>query len=205
MIVVVLVAAVVTLGYFGLNVGKSEPLPVLFDAPRYSWQNQEGQTVSSESMRSKVVLANFIFTNCTDICPAILTPKMLEQRDSLAKAGLLGKDVQLISFSVDPEHDTPPVLAEYAGRYGVEGTDWQFLTSSTSGEQEMHRVVVEGFHLAVQPLHDVHDGGDASAIAHSGQFVLIDKQNRVRALYDPAEMSPDDVLRDVRQLIAEGS
>lgn len=202
---ILLAVALGAVAYVALGREQAKPLPVLYNAPEFSWQNQTQQTVSTDTLRGKVVLANFIYTSCTDICPTLLTPKMLEQRDALRDAGLLGNEVVLVSFSVDPEHDTPAVLADYARRFGADAANWHLLTSSPSGGEEVQRVVVHGFRFAVQLVIDSHadHASPADTIVHGGRFVLIDRQQRVRALYDPADLTPATVISDVRQLLAE--
>ena len=80
--------------------------------------------LSSESLRGKVVLANFVFTNCTDICP-LLTVRMQGIQDRLRQERLLGSDVQLLSFTADPTRDTPPVLREYAQHHQADTESWR--------------------------------------------------------------------------------
>ena len=205
MVGILLALVVAAIAYVALGRETDTPLPVLYDAPEFTWQNQLQQTVSSDNLRGKVVLANFIYTNCPDICPTLLTPKMIEQRDALLDAGLLGDKVVLVSFSVDPEHDTPAVLADYAQRFGADAANWQFLTSSPSGGEEVQRVVVHGFRFAVQQVFDSHAEhcNPAATIVHGREFVLIDQQQRVRALYEPTDLTPNTVIRDVRQLLKE--
>ena len=99
--------------------------------------NQRGDEVAfySDVLRDKVVLINFIFTQCTDACPT-QTARLAEVQSLLAER--VGRDVALVSISVDPEHDTPQVLREYAARFGARD-GWVFLTGSKSDVDDVLR------------------------------------------------------------------
>jgi protein SCO1/2 len=95
--------------------------------PNVPLTNQDGKTVRffDDLIAGKVVAVNFIFTRCTDACP-LETARLREVRDLLGDR--LGKDVFFYSISIDPEHDTPAVLKEYMGRFGIDRPGWNFLT-----------------------------------------------------------------------------
>jgi protein SCO1/2 len=102
--------------------------------------------------------------------------------------------VRLVSVSIDPEHDTPEVLAEYAGNYGA-SERWRFLT----GEPEVVRMLaVEGFKLGVAEVEGEADPG--LALVHSDRFVLVDAEGRIRGYYDPFE--PESIARLERDVAA---
>ena len=165
--------------------------------------DQDERPTSASELRGKVVVANFIYTSCTDICP-LLSGRMRQLQERLRQENLLGSQVQLLSFSVDPARDTPEVLRAYAARNGADPSAWRFLTGS---EEQLIPLIVEGFHLGVNvlpPQAATHDGEAAHAsyeVMHSGRFVLIDRDWRIRAYYDGREIEPERVLRDVRQLL----
>ncbi len=165
--------------------------------------DQDGRPTSVGELRGKVVVANFIYTSCTDICP-LLTARMRQIQERLRQENLLDSQVQLLSFSVDPSRDTPEVLRAYAERNGADPTAWRFLTGS---EKQLIPLIVDGFHLGVDVLpppeatHDDEAGHDSYEVMHSGRFVLIDRDWRIRAYYDGREIEPERVQRDVRQLL----
>lgn len=183
----------------------SSQLEVFWEAPQFGLIDQDGRHVGSQDLRGQVVVADFIYTSCRDICP-LLSLRMQALQGRLQQEQLLGNGVQLLSFSVDPASDTPPVLKVYAARYRADSMNWRFLTGQ---EQEVIPLIVDGFHLGVQalppptPAADTVPGHEAhSQVMHSGRFLLIDRQWRVRELYDGTELDIDRVVRDVRQLIA---
>ena len=201
--------------------GKAAPIG---PAPSFALIDQLGRPVSDADLRGKVVVADFIYTTCTDICPAI-TAQMAALRTRLAEEGLLGDDVQLVSISVDPARDTPEVMRAYSALFGADPATWRFLTGD---EATIRRVVVDGFLLGVEVMeaaaqdaaaHDAgtaHSEGDGHtgehaakhggdyAVSHSGRFVLIDRAWQIRGYYDSAELDQDALVRTLRALAADG-
>jgi protein SCO1 len=150
-------------------------------------------------------VANFIYTSCQDICPG-LSSEMQVLQERLREQRLLGEQVLLLSFTVDPAHDTAAVLRAYAERFRADPLAWRFLTGP---EGELRPLIVDGFRLGLQALpppeagQDGHDAGhhNATEITHSGRFALIDREGRVRAYYDGTELDREQVLRDIRRLL----
>lgn len=209
-LLVAAVVAVVLLRALSSSVEAKE-LPVYWDLPSFSFTDQLGRPVTSESFRGKVIVANFVFTNCTAFCPTVLSPRMQELQERLRGDGLLGRDVMLLSFSVDPEQDTPEILRAYADKYGADPEVWRFLTGSVD---EMERVVTMelklGFQKIEQPVEHTHPDGSAHAhnydVTHTNRFMLVDRQGRVRALLDGVyDWRLDGVLNDVRRLVRQES
>jgi protein SCO1/2 len=192
-IVFVVLVGLVAFAYVSLQ--KMRPvasaLPRLEQAPSFSLTSQDGKTVTEAVLKGKVTVLNFIFTRCMGPCP-----RMSAQMGHLNQAlGPKLEDVQLISVSVDPEHDTPAVLAEYGQRFGAEPGRWKLLTGPTD---QIHNVMVKGFLL---PLGTDKDGMPA----HSTRFVIVDQQGVIRG-YEDGE-SPEVVqklLMDIGDLLREG-
>jgi protein SCO1/2 len=175
-------------------------------APAFTLTDQLERPVSSDMFRGKVVVANFIYTSCTDICP-LLSTQMQSLQERLRQENLLGTQVQLLSFSVDPVRDTPAVLRKYAERHKADPDAWRFLTGP---EEAVKPLIVDGFHLRVLalPPPTATQGGhahDATStgyeVMHSGRFVLIDQQGHIRTYYDGRELDLERVLRDIRGLL----
>jgi len=175
-------------------------------APAFTLTDQLERPVSSEMFRGKIVVANFIYTSCTDICP-LLSTQMQALQERLRQENLLGGQVQLLSFSVDPVRDTPAVLRKYAERHKADPDAWRFLTGP---EETVKPLIVDGFHLGVLALppptalpgahtHDAASGG--YEVMHSGRFVLIDQQGQIRTYYNGRELDLERVLRDIRGLL----
>jgi protein SCO1/2 len=141
--------------------------------------NQLGDQVSLDSLRGRIIIADFFFTRCPSICPT-LTRNMKGLQD-----GLKMKDVrkridpsfiQFISFSVDPERDSVPVLKKYADQYGINSDVWWLLTGP---KKTIYDFALNEVKLGLQ------DGGTVdSNFIHTGKFVLIDKKGIVRGYYD---------------------
>lgn len=162
-------------------------LPVLWDAPAFSFPDQQGRVVSNESLRGTVWIANFIFTQCTSICPG-MTARMVLLQTSLSDAQL-----GFVSFSVDPAHDTPEVLARYAQAWNARETRWRLLSTTPDGLAR----TAAGMKLTVQPTDD-----SENPILHSNRFLLVDAQSRVRGSYDSADdASMEQLVRDARSLV----
>ncbi len=195
------------LGYRVLAQGHAGRLQVFGEAPSFALIDQLERPVSSGDFRGRVVVANFIYTSCPDICP-LLSVRMQALQGRLQAAGLIGGQVQLLSFSVDPARDTPAVLREYAERHQADPGAWRFLTGP---EQQVVPLIVDGFHLGVQALPPKQENPSVAGasgehhkpyeVMHSGRFVVIDRQWRIRAYYDGAALDLDRVMRDVRQML----
>ena len=203
---VAVMASVLTVLLMACSSQDSDILPVYEDIPHFSLTDQMGQAVTREDLLGKVVLANFIFTNCTEFCPT-LSPRMAQVQEKLEEDSLLGSELLLLSFSVDPEHDMPEILLSYAERYGANHDAWLFLTGPP---EVMRQVIIGGLKLAFGQVNqrNEHHHEDASIhiheydVFHTNRVVLVDKEGRVRAYYDGAvDWDMAKVLNDMRQLL----
>jgi protein SCO1/2 len=151
---------------------------------------RNGKPYGSAELRGHIWVADFIFTTCPDICPA-LTAQM-RRFDELMPGD---ERPRRVSISVDPAHDTPEVLRRYADQHGV-GSDWVFLTGD---RQAVASLVTDGFHLAF-----ADDGPPTQPITHSDRLVLVDPALRIRGYYH-GRLDEDlqRLVRDVRALRAE--
>jgi protein SCO1/2 len=159
-------------------------LPVLFDAATFSLTDQDGRPFSSEQLRGRTWVADFVFTHCAGACP-----KMTMRMAGLQKA-LANPDVHFVSFTVDPERDTPPVLKEYAKTYDADPARWHFLTGDTKAMFQAAR----DMKLTAEPA-----GVLGPDIAHAEKFLLVDARGQVRGAYD----SKDD--DDIKKLTADAA
>jgi len=106
--------------------------------------------------------------------------------------------VRLVSFSVDPEHDTPEVLRGYAESRGVDLTNWSLVTG---GEEAVRSLVVSGFALPMGERLDL--AGGLVDVAHAARLVLVDRQGGVRGYYSSDETGLDETFHRTRQILAE--
>jgi len=143
-------------------------------APEFTLTERDGSLVSLQQLRGKIWVADFIYTTCTDTCPlqSAIMAKLQHQYAT-------NRDFQLVSFTVDPERDTPQALTSYAMKFQADGKRWYFLTGP---KERIVRLVQEGFHLAVTTFSN--DAEPAGVIGHSPRFVLMDKDARIRGYYD---------------------
>jgi protein SCO1/2 len=177
-----------------LACSQPEPLPDYGAVPSFELTERSGRTVSSDELEGKVWVADFIFTTCPGPCPLMSTHMAALQR---ATEDL---DLPLVSFTVDPERDTPKVLAEYARRYKADRERWLFLTGP---KQALYDMIQKGFLLAVDDGSLIEGGKPGPGIiTHSVKFVLVDRQGRIRGYYsgDGAGVV-DQILPDIRRLL----
>lgn len=149
--------------------------------PAFRLVAQDGSSFGGESLAGHPWVAGFIFTRCHGICPA-MTAEMARLRPALPAGA------RLVSFTVDPAHDTPEVLAAY-GRAAGAGPEWVFLTGA---RDDLYRLAIDGFRLQAMevPEGERLAGGDGPFL-HSGKLVLVDGEGRVRGYYaseDPSAM-----------------
>src|SRR5213592_5226991 len=158
--------------------------------PEFVLVNQDGKNFGSAQLREKIWIADFIYTTCPGPCPMI-SSRMSELQKPLEKT-----EVHLVSFSVDPEKDTPAILRSYAERLQAEPGRWDFLTGPKSA---IYKLSHDGFKLAVS------DGSDAQGIpVHSTRMVLVDRHGAIRGYYDATE--PEAVTKlvaDTNHLLRE--
>lgn len=173
-------------------VAQGEPQPASFASEgrlgavgAFSFTERSERSITEKDLLGKVWIANFIFTNCPGVCPR-LSGAMAKLQRELKKTG-----VMLVSFTVDPERDTPARLREYAGHYEADKERWLFLTG---GKEALHEFIQESFKLAVG------DAGDkknplAMDITHSGRFVLLDRESKIVGFFDAEDPAALEQLR----------
>jgi len=179
---------------FGAASDSADGLNQYGSVPDFSLTERDGSNMNLGQLRGKVWVADFMYTSCTDTCP-LQTAMMAKLQEEFA-----GKpNLQLVSFSVDPERDTPEALTAYAARYRADAKRWYFLTGQ---RDRILRLVQEGFHLAVAALPDGNE--PSGTIPHSPRFVLIDKQARIRGYYDSRELEAFVRLKNDIETLTKG-
>jgi protein SCO1 len=187
------VLIVVILGIIGVNIWSSwhknptSTPDVHAEVPDFSLTDQHATPIAMSDLRGKIWVADFIFTRCVAACP-LMTDKMAQLQQEFS-----AENVHFVSFSVDPEYDTPAVLSQYADRYGAAQTRWSFLT----GEKDaIYQLAHGGFNLAV--------GQEKAEILHSSRFVLVDRQGQIRGYYDSNETEAlEELRRALKALVQE--
>jgi protein SCO1/2 len=180
--------SILTLCVFFDACAPKTPLPVLGDVPPFQLTSQAGESFDREALDGHVWVADFIFTTCPGPCP-----RMSSQMHAIQSATAATPDVKLVSFTVDPAHDTPEVLAAYGKHFLAQPGRWYFLTGPQNQLDEIGR---SGFKL--NPVE--------GSLDHSTRFVLIDRAARIRGYYASSDDDfPSRLLRDLRQLESEKS
>lgn len=157
--------------------------------PDFSLVERNGSEINLFQLRGTVWVADFIYTSCQDTCP-LQTAEMAKLQESLRNT----PGVTLVSFSVDPQKDTPEALSKYADRFGADAKRWLFLTGP---KDQITHLVQEGFRLSAVPA--APSGPDADVILHSTRFVLVDQQAQIRGYYDSRDA---DAMQRLRQDVA---
>lgn len=170
-----------------------EPPVVLNTLPEFRLTASTGESFGSRELAGSVWVANFIFTRCVSICPG-LTEAMSRLDRRYAEAGI---DVRLVSVSVDPDHDTPEVLAAYGREHGIDPRRWTLLTGA---QEPLRELVQQGFRTAMGIPEAT---GNLVDVAHSGKFVLVDGQGRIRGYYDSDGEGLDELFHRARHVLDE--
>jgi protein SCO1/2 len=158
--------------------------------PAFQLVNQNGQSFGSAQLAGKIWIADFVYTTCPGPCPMI-SSRMSELQKPLEKT-----DVRLVSFSVDPEKDTPQVLRGYSEKLQADPARWNFLTGPKSA---IYKLSHDGFKLAVS------DGSEEQGIpVHSTRMVLVDRYGQIRGYYEATEADAvTKLLADTNHLLRE--
>jgi protein SCO1/2 len=177
-----IVAAALVIALVARAMRPKPELPVMGQLPTFALVDQKGATFTHADLAGHVFVIDFIFTHCTSTCPR-LTARMKELEAQV------GNKAKLVSISVDPETDTPPVLSEYARKNDAR---WIFLTGSADAIKE---TVVTGFKMAMQRT-------SPEEVLHGNWFVLGDRAGKIRGYYDVAD-GVGAVKADVERLFEE--
>ncbi len=172
--------------------GQPGTLPVMWHAPSFAFPDQHGTRTMASTLLGHVWVADFFFTECTTVCP-LLSAKMVLLERQIPDPG-----VRFVSFSVDPEHDTPDVLAHYLAEWNPKESRWLLLHTDEAG---LH-AVAKGMRVAVR-----RNQGDAqNPILHTNLFFLVDAKGNVRGIYPSNdEAALGKLVEDTRTLVGSGT
>ena len=175
------------------------PLPVFSVAPNFNLTNEFGKSFGTKDLMGHFYIANFMFTSCGSTCPALM-----EKMDQVQKRIRgLGTKAQIVTFTVDPEMDTPEVLYKYARKRNTNPYVWNFLTGNTN---ELHKILVDGFKVPMGNKEIVQKKLDTQTIslmdiAHTEKVVLVDDKGRVRGYYNTDKIGIDKLMIDLGLLV----
>lgn len=157
--------------------------------PPFRFQNQDGNIVTEKDLDDKVYVANFFFATCKTVCP-----QMNEQVHRVQEAFKNVKDFQIVSFTVDPENDNVQSLSSYSDKMHADRTKWWFLTG---GKDSIYDLARDGF-LVPAAI------GNAGDFFHSQDLLLIDKEKRMRGIYDGTQqLAVDTLIDEIKVLMKE--
>ena len=169
-------------------------LPVLGQIPSMNLTDQNLRKIDLADLENKVWIADFIFTRCAGPCPLMSSHMSLLQGEFQKQPR-----VQLVSFTVDPEYDTPEVLLNYSERYEANPEKWLFLTGE---KKDIFELSQKYFHLGASDIPEEAKKDFNQHVLHSTKFVLVDGAGRIRGYYDSTLRDQlDQLIRDVNTLI----
>jgi protein SCO1/2 len=159
--------------------GTADALVTLWPVPAFSLTSQRGVRVTDRALRGHAWIADFIFTQCTSSCPLITARMAMLQRH------MTDPSLRFVSFSVDPDHDTPEALAAYAASWRPGERRWELLSTT---RDDLERVAA-GMHVVAERTGETKD-----PIAHTSLLFLVDAHGAVRGAYDSDDAAAMDRL-----------
>jgi protein SCO1 len=181
-----------------LSAGCSRSTPSIDDfgpLPDFHFTERNGDAIGRQDLEGKTWVAAFIFTRCAGPCTQI-SGSMAQLQSRLSDL----PNVRLVSFSVDPEYDTPAVLSAYAQKFGAKPDRWLFLTGET---KPMYELLRQGFKVGVEAASP-EERKPGNEVMHSTRLVVVDRNGHHRGFFDGLEQqSLDRLVEDVRALDRE--
>ena len=170
--------------------GKTVQDTVYHEIADFTFTNQEGKEINNLSVDGKVYVADFFFTSCPTICP-IMKTQMLRVNEKFKDQ----PDFLILSHTLDPTHDTPELLKDFASKLGVEDDKtWHFLT----GDQEKIFEIGQTSYMTTAMADQAEPGG----YLHSGAFILVDQNGHIRGVYDGTkEDQVNRLMNDIPKLL----
>ena len=172
---------------------QDKPLPFLSPAPiaNFNFLNQDSVSITNQTFKGKVYIADFFFTSCTTICPT-----MHRKMKSLFEEYKDEPNLMFLSHTIDYKYDIPSKLKQYAQKLGVDGPRWQFAYGT---KDAIYNIAEKSYLSAV-----IEDQKEKEGYIHQGWFLLIDSNGRLRGAYDSTNDDQIDLLKkDLNNLLAE--
>jgi protein SCO1/2 len=157
----------------------------------FQFVDQDSTLITNDTFAGKIYVADFFFTSCRSICPVMKT-QMLRVYEAMKD----DPDVLLLSHTIDPEYDTVALLRDFSRRLGVESRKWHFVTGV---KDSIYKIAQTSYFSTA-----LEDKSEADGFIHSGAFLLIDKQGRIRGKYDGTkEADVNQLMKDIQRLKRE--
>jgi protein SCO1/2 len=161
----------------------------------FSFKNQDGEIITQQEVDGKVYVAEYFFTTCGSICPV-----MNKQMQRVHKVYQTEEDFRILSFTVNPEVDTVEQMKLYADEHGARSDQWHFLTGE---KEELYSLARKSF-FVLKPAEAENLGDAGSDFIHTNNFVLVDRESRIRGYYDgTSPTSVDSLIHDIGRLLEE--
>lgn len=153
-------------------VNENDKIDTLYHTiPSFKLINQKNETITEQDLLGNIVVADFFFATCPSICPKMTTNLKFIQ-DKFKER----KDFKIVSFTVNPEHDTVEVLADYAKKVHADESNWSFVTGP---KEDIYDLAFNGFFVSAS-----RDSLAPGGFLHSGMIILLDKKGRIRGYFD---------------------
>lgn len=160
--------------------------------PSFKFVNQNGDTISDKTYDGKIYVADYFFTTCKTICPK-MTSELIRVQEKFAYTNGM---VQILSYTVNPENDSVPVLKAYANMVHADQKMWSFVTGD---KKQLYDLARNGY-----LLNALEGDGGPDDFIHSELFILVDKEKHIRGIYDGTKITEVSKLIDgIKVLMAE--
>jgi len=171
--------------------GKTTVDTIYQTIPSFSLLNQDSIVVNNETLKGKIYVADFFFTSCPTICP-VMKKEMIRVYEEFKG----NNQVVILSHTIDPEYDTLALLRDYASRLGSDCKQWMFLRGE---RKQVYELAEKGYYASAMA-----DSTEPGGFIHSGGFILVDKHQRVRGIYDGTSTNDvDKLMSDMELLLKE--
>lgn len=185
--------------YKTLNRTLPPPLPVYYQVPEFTLTNEFGQPFGTKDLMGKFYIANFMFTSCPTTCPGLMAKMDLVQK----RIRGLGTKAAIVTFTVDPEVDTPEVLNKFARKRHSNPFIWKYLTGT---QADLEKIVIDGFKVPMGKKEAVEKQVDTEKvtlfdIAHTEKLVLVDDKGQIRGYYGTERVEMDRMMIDLGLLV----
>jgi protein SCO1/2 len=159
--------------------------PVDSEAPGFTLQDAEGRSVRLTDLRGKVIVLNFIYTNCGDVCP--LHTERIAQVQSMINQTPMKAMVAFVTITTDPKRDTGQVLRDYGSAHGLDPANWMFLTAAAGEPEDSTRKIAEAYGLKFL-------AGEGGMQMHATVTHVIDQDGRLRARFHGLKFEPVNLV-----------
>ena len=162
---------------------------------KFQLTDQNNRSFGSKELKNKVYVAEYFFTTCGTICPI-----MNSQMQRIQKKYRGNSNFEIVSITVDPEHDSAAVMLNYANGHGADNNQWHFLTGK---KEELYNLARKSFFL-LKPAEVRNQGDVGSDFIHTNFFVLVDQRSRIRGYYDGTNQNQvTTLMEDIDILLKE--